>query len=271
MQDAEGTVALTHIIQNTSDMYAMTFLPTELWHHIFSFSCTDGGYTGASLSMASRALRAYSTAYRFHSVRLSSLNSIEKFLSCKAFASSASADYPVRHLVLSLGRDCSLTWKYDPFGVHTYSMAYNSWATRFSALMCRLFDLVHDELETMVVLQQTDTPLPHLGYPFIFSRLRSLTLVHNGSMFVRADVPSYLRSCISYDRGLGDVWPLDDGPSHNDDSTFPILDSLHVIDCTWDEVSVIAWAALAPSLAELYLPGASEDVIWAAQDAWISP
>ncbi|KAI0717213.1 hypothetical protein C8T65DRAFT_738066 [Cerioporus squamosus] len=197
--------------------------------------------------MASRALRAYSAAYRFHSVRLSSLDSIEKFLACKDFAPPASAYFPVRHLVLSLGRDCNLTWKYDPFGVNTYSMAYDAWSTRFIAVLCRLFDLVQDELETMVFLKQTDTPLPHLDSSFTFSDCAPLR---------------------SYDRGYRDVWHLVHGPVHDEDSTFPVLESLHVIDCTWDEVSVGAWAALAPSLTELYLPGATEDVVWTAQDAW---
>ena len=249
----------------------MTYLPTELWHHIFSFSCTDGGYTGASLSMASRALRAYSATYRFHSIHLSSLNKIEKFLSCKELFPSDSLESPVRHLVLSLGHDCSLTWKYDPFGPNTYSLAYGAWSTRFVDTLCRLFDLVHDELETMVVLKQTDTPLPHLDFGYTFSRLQSLTLVHNGSLFVRADVPSYLRSCISYDRGYGEACILDNDSFCEEDSAFPVLESLHVMDCTWDEVSVSAWAASAPSLAELYLPGATDEVIWAAQDAWSHP
>ncbi|RPD63763.1 hypothetical protein L227DRAFT_361280 [Lentinus tigrinus ALCF2SS1-6] len=249
----------------------MVFLPTKLWQHIFSFSCTDGGYTGASLSLASKAFRAHSAAYRLQTVRLSSLDSIEKFLYCKSFPFSHSVGLHVRHLTLSLGRDCNLTWTYDPFGVNTYSLVYDAWSTRFFDVMCRLFDVLHDELETMVILKQTDTPLPHLDFSFQFSRLRSLTLVHNGSLFVRADVPGYLRSCISYDRGYGDVCALDDGPGCEEDSTFPVLESLHVIDCTWDEASVSAWAASAPSLTELYLPGATEEVVWAAQDAWSNP
>ncbi|KAI0365674.1 hypothetical protein BV20DRAFT_953959, partial [Pilatotrama ljubarskyi] len=45
-------------------------LPVETLQHIFELACTDGGYTGCSLSLVSTQVRAVSNAARFHSVSL---------------------------------------------------------------------------------------------------------------------------------------------------------------------------------------------------------
>ncbi|OJT04881.1 hypothetical protein TRAPUB_4353 [Trametes pubescens] len=48
----------------------MHTLPLEILQQIFSLICTDGGYTGCSLSRTSKAIRAASWTARFHTVSL---------------------------------------------------------------------------------------------------------------------------------------------------------------------------------------------------------
>ncbi|KAI0766832.1 hypothetical protein BD413DRAFT_480233 [Trametes elegans] len=48
----------------------MDILPLEIWLDIFMLACTDGGYTGCSLSLTSKAIRAITRTLRFHSVAL---------------------------------------------------------------------------------------------------------------------------------------------------------------------------------------------------------
>ena len=84
---------------------AMDTLPLDVWHHIFSFACADGGRTGARLARISHALRASSAAYRFFSVELYSIGQLQKFISSYEAALAVTstslppADPPrVRHL-----------------------------------------------------------------------------------------------------------------------------------------------------------------------------
>ncbi|KAI0666586.1 hypothetical protein C8Q78DRAFT_983704 [Trametes maxima] len=48
----------------------MDTLPTTLLRRIFELACTDGGYTGNSLSLTSKAIRDASRTARFHSISL---------------------------------------------------------------------------------------------------------------------------------------------------------------------------------------------------------
>ncbi|KDQ59610.1 hypothetical protein JAAARDRAFT_56619 [Jaapia argillacea MUCL 33604] len=45
-------------------------LPQELWDEIFTFACTDGGFTGCSLSLVSQYIRNVSEPTRLHSIFL---------------------------------------------------------------------------------------------------------------------------------------------------------------------------------------------------------
>lgn len=49
---------------------AMQRCPVEIWEQILSNACTDGGYTGCSLSVVSRTMRDVSRPFRYHSVAL---------------------------------------------------------------------------------------------------------------------------------------------------------------------------------------------------------
>ncbi|OJT05594.1 hypothetical protein TRAPUB_3607 [Trametes pubescens] len=48
----------------------MDTLPPEILQRIFEFACTDGGHTGHSLSLVSKAIRETARTTRFHSVAL---------------------------------------------------------------------------------------------------------------------------------------------------------------------------------------------------------
>ncbi|KAI0737295.1 hypothetical protein C8Q80DRAFT_1213470 [Daedaleopsis nitida] len=57
----------------------MDTLPTELLYLIFSFACTDGGYTGASLSAVCKRIRTTSLPYALHTVSLHDWSQIVAF------------------------------------------------------------------------------------------------------------------------------------------------------------------------------------------------
>lgn len=59
-------------------------LPTEVLEQIFLQACTDGGYTGCSLSAVSRRIRAVSHTVRFHSISLlsGSPDRLRLFIGC---------------------------------------------------------------------------------------------------------------------------------------------------------------------------------------------
>lgn len=60
--------------------FAMRPFPAELWHNIGAIACTDGGYTGCSLSLVSHCMRDVMRPVRYTSVALTSQQS------CLAFA-----------------------------------------------------------------------------------------------------------------------------------------------------------------------------------------
>ncbi|KAF8649355.1 hypothetical protein AX16_005864 [Volvariella volvacea WC 439] len=48
----------------------LDIFPPETWERIFSLACTDGGYTGRSLSLVSRKCHSLSQSARYHSVSI---------------------------------------------------------------------------------------------------------------------------------------------------------------------------------------------------------
>ncbi|KAI0766098.1 hypothetical protein BD413DRAFT_494422 [Trametes elegans] len=52
-------------------------IPTELWHSILVQACTDGGYTGRSLALASRFFHGQSHRLRFYTLAITSLQRLE--------------------------------------------------------------------------------------------------------------------------------------------------------------------------------------------------
>ncbi|KAM5534452.1 hypothetical protein V8D89_011919 [Ganoderma adspersum] len=85
----------------------MESLAVELLERIFFFACTDGGYTGCSLSLVSKHIREASRAARFHSVSLveSSVCQLTEFSACfraeRTRALAQGVTLRVRHLCIS--------------------------------------------------------------------------------------------------------------------------------------------------------------------------
>ncbi|KAI0780161.1 hypothetical protein C8Q74DRAFT_746354 [Fomes fomentarius] len=227
--------------------------PTELWNKIFKLACTDMGPTGASLSQTSRRIQQLSAPYRFHTVQLFTLNGVENFLACRATATERwNIEAPVLHLVLSLRLTFPAPAEYDPFQCSSTHDARDH--ARYTELMQRLFDSVASKLETMEVRPQLpeDACLPYIGRSYTFAKLRKLTLMHNGSMLVRQDVPPAMRSHFlftsgcdcerAYVQGVMDSSSRTDSKSGDSSfSQFPVLETLDIIGHTWDEASKCVW------------------------------
>ncbi|KAG2008449.1 hypothetical protein CC2G_013881 [Coprinopsis cinerea AmutBmut pab1-1] len=54
-------------------------LPPEIWGHIFSLACRDGGQTGRSLSLVSRDFHSYSARVKYQSITLTTSREILRF------------------------------------------------------------------------------------------------------------------------------------------------------------------------------------------------
>ncbi|KAI1795088.1 hypothetical protein LXA43DRAFT_993427 [Ganoderma leucocontextum] len=89
----------------------MESLAVELLEGIFTLACTDGGYTGCSLSLVSKNIREASRGARFHSVSLmeSSLCQMNEFSACfraeRKRALAKGSTPRVRHLCVAGSRD----------------------------------------------------------------------------------------------------------------------------------------------------------------------
>ena len=82
----------------------MQDLPVEILLQIFAYTCTDGRYSGRSLSLVARAFHDAVRAIRFHSVALTGARQIYGFLPCLEKARLL-GPIPVRHLFISTWAD----------------------------------------------------------------------------------------------------------------------------------------------------------------------
>lgn len=73
--------------------------PVELLVTIARFACTDGGYTGCSLSLVSHYFRDATKPARYHSVALTSSDRIRRF---RMVLQTAETTPVIRHLLISL-------------------------------------------------------------------------------------------------------------------------------------------------------------------------
>ena len=76
--------------------------PTELWVKIAALACTDGGYTGRSLSLVSRTMRDTVKFVRLYSV---SLVGEDHLLAFSLLLSGLEPSPLIRHLFIELGTD----------------------------------------------------------------------------------------------------------------------------------------------------------------------
>ncbi|KAI0371062.1 hypothetical protein BV20DRAFT_993824 [Pilatotrama ljubarskyi] len=250
-------------VNQSNMLHPMDRLPVDIWDHILSYACTDGGRTGAALAATSSGLRAASAAHRFHSLKLTSLAQIGRLLLCLDRIERSQSPHggtpghsslDTRHLLLSFfPEDCeSLMRPWRGWGEYSSNKgkrekqvaederawwaAKGAWDRQFAYLVPRLFALVAPSLRTLVILQHPDIALPYV----------SVTLLADDGIFVRP-TPRWMNRRIDYD--------------HHDLPPFPLLTHLHVVfeggkQHSWAK-TLPFWAELAPSMTRLRVSQAS--------------
>ncbi len=143
----------------------MQKLPVENLHQIFRLACTDGGFTGCSLSQTSRAVRATSRIARFHSIALSiGFSRIESFIILyqKLRILEDGTRTKVTHLHLEDEEEGNMGFVADDSQASSYPQAI-----RLLHLVAN--DLVSLALQSMLLLSSpacdvhlTDRPFPSL-------------------------------------------------------------------------------------------------------------
>lgn len=58
---------------------SLDYLPPEIWSHVFSFACTDGGFTGRSLASTSKFINTTSKSHKYKSISLHGYGDISAF------------------------------------------------------------------------------------------------------------------------------------------------------------------------------------------------
>ncbi|KAI0644629.1 hypothetical protein C8Q79DRAFT_785380 [Trametes meyenii] len=252
-------------------------LPADVWHNILNFACTDGGYTSRALARVSKTIRALSAAHRFHSVRLSKLSTIKKFLAvyeaalAVAAAASDGSDPPrVRHLLLRfLPHETDVTLLEGPFhfrDFYSWTQAKDAWNAELVALLGRLFALTRAHLDTLAVLQSDRVPLPFLRVDL--PALRTLTLLADDRVFVRC--PDEPRSDNGWTEPSNTNFYATAPPTDDVDASFPALERLHLVDgpnkrLPW-ALTLPVWGRLAPRVAHLQVSHADKSTLRAVLD-----
>ncbi|TFK93613.1 hypothetical protein K466DRAFT_658410 [Polyporus arcularius HHB13444] len=161
----------------------MEGLAPELLDNIFTSACTDGGFTGCSLSSVSKHFRATSRAARFHSVSLTgSPQQPTQFLSCflRERAVAAIRTPTIRHLYLVVMKK-ETPWR-APDEVQRELRQIAIQTARYIEDVASLFRLVAQDLETLCLVHNHGwlglVQLPAIASPAGgFPMLRELTLV----------------------------------------------------------------------------------------------
>ncbi|KAI0750710.1 hypothetical protein C8Q80DRAFT_1268027 [Daedaleopsis nitida] len=165
-------------------------LATELLENIFALACTDGGYTGCSLSLVSKDIRVTSRPTRFFSISLVSETAqpLAKFLRCFDAECAATRAHDggrtplIRHLCIAAaeGEDKKQSWRYDTQADAACEAAVNKEQARYRANVVSLLQRVAPSLHTLSLVHwqgwQNLTMLPDIecaGFPL----LQELTLV----------------------------------------------------------------------------------------------
>ena len=233
----------------------MDSLPVELIARIAFFACTDGGFTGASLSIVSKRIRDATHYARFLSIFLSSPEHFAEFLNTYLAQRYRIPDVipQVRHLFLSLlPIEGEPIYRFPPLHPPLFLREYDRYLHRlgtlgeeYGATVCALVQTLAPTLEsfTFVRGEWNHVPQLHCAFP----RLRELTLVDGAPEFLRiADVPQ------------GRV-PL-----------FPALERLHTVECFYARpVDLRQWAPHAPALTHVRISGVHFrdcSTVWSLKD-----
>ncbi|KAI0650401.1 hypothetical protein C8Q79DRAFT_1006673 [Trametes meyenii] len=166
-------------------MPGVALIPTEIWQDILSEACTDGGFTGRSLSLTSRFFYSQSLSSRYRSLVFESLQRLEGFL--KALRNHTDGYRPIiEHLYISFYDEPIKT----PRGFYvTYNRMSEEqrqkkdesvraekahWNARFCAAWSDLFSVAGPSLRTLCVVEDGVAPLT-VEFPCDLPRLEELT------------------------------------------------------------------------------------------------
>lgn len=158
-------------------MFNITRTPTEVWEEIFKLACTDGGFTGTSLALTSRFIRAQSSSIRFHSLAICSLRQLEAFLKLH----TSDCKPRVEHMFISFLNipHEQRSWQRHTLLLQREKMEFDQWTQtewdeRFATAWNMLVDLVAPKLRTLSVVE-AGVPLSSLQFLRSFPRLEELS------------------------------------------------------------------------------------------------
>lgn len=158
---------------------SLVLFPTEVWQHIFSFACTDNGYTGRSLERVSKSFKALSHPFKFQSLALEGLCQVA------AFAAIVTKSSPsVLYLFVCDSAESTIKWECST-GVISGSFlsqifkrkaengsvldSSRSMVTRrvdISQEISFILSSIAHNLRLLSIVIDTDTPtIPHLSFP----------------------------------------------------------------------------------------------------------
>ncbi|KAI0332342.1 hypothetical protein GY45DRAFT_495512 [Cubamyces sp. BRFM 1775] len=220
----------------------MNRLPMEIWREVFTHACTDGGYTGMSLTLVCRFFYNASLPIRFRSLSFRSLHQIELFLhyARRYEESHAGAKLRVHHLMLSFPNTSADTPESSPASspgadandVDQWVTSRRlreeekaAWDDKFTQVLPELFELVAPHLRTLALLQSDGFTLPPIRN--VLPRLRELTLLVGISVMLNGEdgFQEHGRSCASHLRPHGSESPEDADVSDGVDENENVSDS----------------------------------------------
>lgn len=254
-----GQVPLTLLALDPS---TMNCLPLETLQHIFELACTDAGFTGNSLSLTSKQMRAAARRSRFHILRLS--DSSDHFRDFVAFLEHECTSFGhderphVRHLFLTI--TCHLLE--EP--VNVAQILQRLWQSRRSTTSPQAAPPPNNPVP------QQDTPAapPLRSREHAVQELVRLVAPDLWSLVIDA-VPDGWRNHFRYPNleyefplvrevaFIGVPWPTDLlNPKGKRSPVFPLATHLHLSSHLYrNDLQLSAWYVSAPHITHLRISG----------------
>ncbi|KAH9926621.1 uncharacterized protein BXZ73DRAFT_49274 [Epithele typhae] len=210
--------------------------PVEILDTIFTLACTDGGFTGCSLSLASRQIGEIARSSRFYSVSLDIFNApdrVQAFTTCFLAERARPVQWTpprVRHLHLVSG---------EPFAKIQGNPKLDG-DTRRTALgeqALALLDLIAPDLLTLTLVGTVFPPPALVSSTLNFPHLQELAIIGGKTRFA-----PWISTCTGAPASTS--VPTSAAPA------FPQLTHLRVT-TDLDAQNLRTWAARAPKLAHV--------------------
>ena len=218
----------------------MDSVAPEILHEIFKLACTDGGFTGCSLSLVSKHVRSTSRSARFHSVAVSgTARQLHNFLSSfsreRTIAEADRRYTPVvRHLFFAVaeGGECKRDWRthwgLDKDKLKQLQAAIATARDFYLRDIATLFRLLSQDLHTLFFVHchgwSTLTNLSGIECSGGFPALRELTIIGDDPFVSVAPAIFY-----------------------------PSLTYLHIDAPSWVQEKLPSWAERSPRVTHLCL------------------